>query len=62
MNAASASLFRRRSCCCCRVGNSRADRLLRIEDGLVHVERHADDDLDADGGEQVLVYASPVIL
>ena len=61
MNAASASLFRRRSCCC-RVGNSRADRLLRIEDGLVHVERHADDDLDADGGEQVLVYASPVIL
>lgn len=36
--------------------------LFRIKDGLIHVKSHADDDLDADGGKQVLVNASPVIL
>ncbi len=36
--------------------------LFRIKDGLIHVKSHADDDLNADGGKQVLVNASPVIL
>lgn len=35
---------------------------IRDENGLIHVERHADDDLDSDSGKQVLVNASPVIL
>ena len=34
----------------------------RYEHNLVQVERHADDDLDADSGKQVFVNASPVIL
>jgi hypothetical protein len=34
----------------------------RDENGLVQVERHADDDLDADSGKQVFMNAGPVIL
>ena len=34
----------------------------REENSLVQVERHADDDLDADSGKQVFMNAGPVIL